>query len=166
MKRIVLAALTAASLFGAAPAGAAEGVITYKSLAPDTAFDLARAALNQCRKDGYQVAVVVVDRFGVPLVMMRDRYAGSLGIKVAEAKARAAQVFARDTSELAKMLRTGEINRPLGNLPELMFVAGGLVIQAEGSTLGAVGVSGGSGGDKDEHCAKAGLAAVQDKLEF
>ncbi|MEJ2431789.1 MAG: heme-binding protein [Pseudolabrys sp.] len=166
MKRIVLAALTAASLVGATPAGAAEGVITYKSLSPDVAFDLARAALNQCRKDGYQVAVVVVDRFGVPLVILRDRFAGSLGMKVAQAKARAAQVFARNTSELVKMLQTGEISRPLGNLPGLVFVAGGLVIQAEGSTLGAVGVSGASGGDKDEACAKAGLAAIQDKLEF
>ncbi|MEJ2375372.1 MAG: heme-binding protein [Pseudolabrys sp.] len=159
MKRIVLAALTAASLVGATPAGAAEGVITYKSLSPDVAFDLARAALNQCRKDGYQVAVVVV-------VILRDRFAGSLGMKVAQAKARAAQVFARNTSELVKMLQTGEISRPLGNLPGLVFVAGGLVIQAEGSTLGAVGVSGASGGDKDEACAKAGLAAIQDKLEF
>ena len=46
------------------PAGAAEGVITYKSLSPDVAFDLARTALLKCRKDGYQVAVVVLDRFG------------------------------------------------------------------------------------------------------
>ena len=74
MKRIVLAAVAAASLMAALPAGAAEGVITYKSLAPDVAFDLARAALNQCRKDGYQVAVVVLDRFGAPLVELRDRY--------------------------------------------------------------------------------------------
>ena len=57
MKRIILAA--ALTLAAALPARAEEGIVTYKSLAPDVAFDLARAALNKCRKDGYQVAVVV-----------------------------------------------------------------------------------------------------------
>ena len=69
----------------AAPGRAAEGIITYKSLAPDVAFDLARAALQQCRKDGYQVAVVVLDRFGQPLVMLRDRYAGLGGASTSPA---------------------------------------------------------------------------------
>jgi uncharacterized protein GlcG (DUF336 family) len=166
MKRFVLAVVAAATLLAAQPARAAEGVITYKSLSPDIAFDLARAALNQCRKDGYQVAVVVIDRFGVPLVELRDRYAGSLGLKVAQGKARTAQAFTRDTSELVKMVKAGELDPALVNLPEVVFVAGGLVIQAGGSTLGAVGVAGASGGDKDEVCARAGLASVQDKLEF
>jgi uncharacterized protein GlcG (DUF336 family) len=164
VKRIILAA--ALALAAALPAGAAEGIITYKSLSPDVAFDLARTALLQCRKDGYQVAVVVVDRFGVPLVELRDQYAGSLGLKVAAAKAKAAQVFTRDTRELAKMIQSGEISPPLATLAEMVMVTGGLVIQAEGSTLGAVGVSGASGGDQDEACAKAGMAAVQDKLDF
>jgi uncharacterized protein GlcG (DUF336 family) len=166
MKRFVLAVVAAATLLAAQPARAAEGVITYKSLSPDIAFDLARAALNQCRKDGYQVAVVVIDRFGVPLVELRDRFAGSLGLKVAQGKARTAQAFTRDTSELVKMVKAGELDPALVNLPEVVFVAGGLVIQAGGSTLGAVGVAGASGGDKDEVCARAGLASVQDKLEF
>jgi uncharacterized protein GlcG (DUF336 family) len=166
MKRIMLAALAATSLAAVPPAHAAEGVITYKSLSPDVAFDLARAALNQCRKDGFQVAIVVLDRFGIPLVTLRGRYAGSLGLRVAQDKAKTALAFTRDTGELEKMIKSGELNRAYVNFPDVAFVAGGLVIQAGGSTLGAVGVSGGSGGDKDEACAKAGLASVQDKLEF
>ena len=62
MKRIILRGRAVA---GGGAAGARRGaIVTYKSIAPDVAFDLARAALNQCRKDGYQVAVVVLDRFG------------------------------------------------------------------------------------------------------
>ncbi len=163
MKRIVLAAAMAASLVGAAPSQAAEGVITYKSLAPDVAFDLARAALKQCRTDGYQVAVVVVDRFGIPLVVLRDRFAGTLALHVAEGKAYTALTFGRDTSALIK---DNIISAALARQPRVTPAAGGLVIQAAGSTLGGVGVSGAPGGDKDEACAKAGLAAVQDKLEF
>ncbi len=163
MKRIVLAALAAASLLGAAPAGAAEGVITYKSLAPDVAFDLARAAIKQCRKDGYQVAVVVLDRFGIPLVVLRDRFAGTLALHVAEGKAFTAATFGRDTSALIK---DGIISASLARQPKVTPQVGGLVIEAGGSMLGGVGVSGAPGGDKDKSCAKAGLAAVQDKLEF
>ena len=166
MKRIILTALTVVSLVAALPAGAAEGVITYKSLAPDVAYDLARAALQRCRKDGFQVAVFVLDRSGIPLVVLRDQFAGSLGLKVARGKAKTALAFTRDTGELAKMIQSGGLDRAFAARPDLLFVAGGLVIQAAGSTLGAVGVSGASGGDKDEACAKAGLAAVQDKLDF
>lgn len=163
MKRIVLAAAAAVALMAPLPAGAAEGIISYKSLAPDVAFDLARATLNQCRKDGYQVAVVVVDRFGIPLVVLRDRFAGTLALRVAEGKAYTAATFSRDTSALIK---DGVISPSLALQPKVTPQVGGLVIEAGGSVLGGVGVSGGPGGDKDEACAKAGLAAVQDKLEF
>jgi uncharacterized protein GlcG (DUF336 family) len=165
MKRIVLA-VVAAAMLSASPGRAEEAIITYKSLAPDIAFDIARAALQQCRKEGYQIAVTVIDRFGLPLVLLRDRFAGSMTMTVAERKARTALNFARDTSALGKMIQSGELTRDYLALPDVVTLGGGVVIQAAGSTLGAVGVSGASGGDKDEACAKAGLAAVQDKLEF
>jgi uncharacterized protein GlcG (DUF336 family) len=166
VKRIMLAAVAAASLVGATPAGAAEGVITYKSLSPDVAFDLARAALNQCRKDGYQVAVVVLDRFGQPLVVLRDRYAPSATLGIARGKAWTAVTFSRDTKEFIKGIKDGTLSAGLTGLRRVTPLVGGLVIQAGGSLLGGVGVAGASGSDKDEACAKAGLAAVQDKLEF
>jgi len=164
MKRIALAAVAAALL--ALPVRAAEGVVTYKSLAPDTAFDLARAALDQCRKDGYQVAVVVLDRFGAPLVNLRDRYTPVGAIDIASGKAWTAVTFTRDTAEFVKAIKDGTIGPGLAGLPKVTPLVGGLVIQAGGALLGGVGVAGAPGGDKDEACAKAGLAAVQDKLEF
>ncbi len=164
MKRIILAA--ALSLAAALPARAEEAVVTYKSIAPDVAFDLARTALNKCRKDGYQVAVTVLDRFGQTLVVLRDRFtpAGALGI--ARGKAWTAVTFARDTGEFVKSLKDGTLSPGLATLPNVTPLAGGLVIQAGGSLLGGVGVAGAPGGDKDEACAKAGLESVQDKLEF
>jgi uncharacterized protein GlcG (DUF336 family) len=54
----------------------------------------------------------------------------------------------------------------LAGLPHIVTLAGGLVIEAGGTMLGAVGVSGAPGGDKDEACAKAGLDAIRDKLDF
>jgi uncharacterized protein GlcG (DUF336 family) len=164
VKRIILA--TVLSLTAALPAGAAEGVITYKSLAPDVAFDLARAALNQCRKDGFQVAVAVLDRFGLPLVILRDRFTPDGALAIARGKAWTAVTYSRDTAEFVKALKDGTLSPGLANLPGVTALAGGLVIQAGGALLGGVGVAGAPGGDKDESCAKAGLESVQDKLEF
>jgi uncharacterized protein GlcG (DUF336 family) len=166
VKRIVLAAVAAVSLAAAGPAAAAEGVITYKSLAPDVAFDLARTALQQCRKDGYQVAVVVLDRFGAPLVELRDRYTPVAALDIARGKAWTAVTFTRDTSEFVKGMKDGTLGPGLASLPKVTPLVGGLLIEAGGSLLGGIGVAGAPGGDKDEACAKAGLAAVRDKLEF
>jgi len=164
MKRIVLAA--ALALAAALPARAEEAIVTYKSLAPDVAIDLARAALNQCRKDGYQVAVVVLDRFGAPLVEMRDRFAPVGALDIAKGKAWTSVTFTRNSGDFAKGIKDGTISAGLANLPKVTPLVGGLMIEAGGSLLGGVGVAGAPGGDKDEACAKAGLAAVQDKLDF
>jgi uncharacterized protein GlcG (DUF336 family) len=52
------------------------------------------------------------------------------------------------------------------NLPGAVILGGGIIIEAGGSLIGAVGVSGGPGGDADDACAKAGIEAVRDKLDF
>jgi uncharacterized protein GlcG (DUF336 family) len=148
------------------PARAAEGIVTYKSLAPDVAFDLAQSALQQCRKDGYQVAVVVSDRFGAPLVALRDRYTPVGALDIAKGKAWTSITFTRNTSDFVKAIKDGTVGAGLAGLPGVTPLAGGIVIEAGGSLLGSVGVAGAPGGDKDEACAKAGLVAVQDKLEF
>ncbi len=166
MRHFITTLTVFAALAGASPSLAEEGVVTYKSIAPDAALDLARVALAQCRKDGFQVAVVVVDRFGQQLVLVRDRFAGSMAMTVANQKALTALNFSRSTSELGRMMQAGELSRDYLALPNVIPLGGGLVIQAGGSNLGAIGVSGASGGDKDEACAKAGLASIQDKLDF
>jgi uncharacterized protein GlcG (DUF336 family) len=52
------------------------------------------------------------------------------------------------------------------NLPGAVILGGGLVVESGGSLVGAIGVSGAPGGDADEACAKAGIDAVRDKLDF
>ena len=148
------------------PAHAGVGVVTYKSLAPDVAFDLALSALQQCRNDGYQVAVVVTDRFGAPLVELRDRYTPVGALDIAKGKAWTSVTFTRNTSDFVKAMKDNTMSAGLGGLPGVTPLVGGLVIAADGSLLGGVGVAGAPGGEKDEACAKAGLIAVQDRLDF
>ena len=63
--RYLVSALAIYALMGSVQTRAQDSLIGYKSLAPETALDLARAALADCQKSGYQVAVAIVDRFGV-----------------------------------------------------------------------------------------------------
>ena len=52
------------------------------------------------------------------------------------------------------------------HFPRMAAVAGGLTIEAGGSLLGAIGVSGAPGGEADEVCAAAGIKAIAEDLEF
>jgi uncharacterized protein GlcG (DUF336 family) len=160
--------IIAAALALGAPAAFADdsATVTYKSLSPEVALEAAQAALKQCRADGFQVAVAVVDRFGQPQVMLRDRYAGLPAADIATAKAYTALSFRRSTAELAKMVRDGQMDAGLARMPRIAMLAGGLVIETGGTLLGGIGVSGAPGGDKDEECAKAGFDAVRDKVDF
>ena len=161
-----VAAALAAALLLAAPARAQDALVTYKSMSPELALDLARAALTDCRNRGYQVAVAVVDRFGVTQVMLRDRFAGPHTPPTAAGKAWTAVSFRINTTELAAASKEGTPQSGVRDLPGAVVLGGGLVIEAGGSLVGAVGVSGGPGGDADDACAKAGIDAVRDKLEF
>jgi uncharacterized protein GlcG (DUF336 family) len=153
-------------LGAAEPTHAQEAVVTYKSLAPDAAFELARVALQTCRTNGYQVAVVVMDRFGEPLVMLRDRFVGLPAPTIAASKAYTALSFHMSSGDFAKAIQSGQLSAALASTPRVVTLAGGLLIEAAGSVLGGVGVAGAPGGDKDEECARAGLDAIRDKLEF
>jgi uncharacterized protein GlcG (DUF336 family) len=147
-------------------APAQEALTTYRSLSPELALDLARASLGDCQKRGYQVAVAVVDRFGVTQVMLRDRFAGPHTPATAAGKAWTAASFRTSTTELNAISQPGMMQAGLRNLPGTVILGGGLIVEAGGSLVGAIGVSGGPGGDADEACAKAGIAAIRDKLDF
>jgi uncharacterized protein GlcG (DUF336 family) len=157
----------AALALGAAPAIAGDdAIVTYKSLSPETALEAAQAAMKKCRDNGFQVAVVVLDRFGQPQVMLRDRFAGLPAADAATRKAYTALGFRAATSDLAKSIKSGQRDSGLALLPHVAMLGGGLMIEAGGTLLGGIGVSGAPGGDKDEECAKAGLDAIRDKIDF
>ncbi len=162
MRTIALLAV----LLLALPAHAQDGLVTYKSLSPEVALDLARAALANCRERGYQAAVAVVDRFGVTQVVLRDRFAGAHTVPTATGKAWTAVTFRTNTTELAAISQPGLPQAGLRGIPGAVILGGGLVVEAGGSLVGGVGVSGAPGGDADDACAKAGIEAVRDRIEF
>lgn len=148
------------------PAQAVEGTYTSKSMTPETALMAARAALEHCRKAGYQVGVAVVDRAGLPQVFLRDRYAGAHTVEVALDKAWTAASFRIPTTALAAETQPGRAMSGLRSHPRVMAAGGGQIIESGGSVVGAIAVSGAPGGDADDACAKAGIQAIGDALEF
>lgn len=165
-KFLGICALVSLACVPANAARAGDATVTYKSLTLDVALDAARAALNQCRADGFQVAVAVLDRFGETQVLLRDRYAGLPAARTATDKAWTAIGFRNDTSELAKFIKNGKLDPSLAGLPRVTMMAGALKIEAGDTLLGAIGISGAPGGDKDEKCARTGLDAIRDRLDF
>jgi uncharacterized protein GlcG (DUF336 family) len=161
--RAAIASLLAL-IVGAAPAQ--EATYTVRVLTLESALEAAQAALNACRKSGYQVAVAVVDRSGLPQVLLRDRLAGLHTPDMAVDKAWTAVSFRTSTKALAEATASGTAQSGIRHRPRVAAVGGGLFIEGAGVLLGGIGVSGAPGGEADEACARAGVAAIQEKLEF
>ena len=166
MTGVLRIAVVLVLLLAAARGQAEDAIVTYKSIAPDAALDLAKTALSTCRAHGYQVSVVVLDRFGQQLVLLRDQYAGLPSPQTANDKAYTALSFRANSGDFAKLVQSGQLSSGLAELPHVVTLSGGLIIEAGGTLLGAIGVAGAPGGDKDEECARAGLGAIRDKLDF
>lgn len=162
MKRLIVAVTFA----GYAGLAAADATFAIRVLTPETALKAAQAALKSCRDAGFQVAVAVVDRMGVTQVMLRDRFAGAHTPRMARSKAWTAASFRTPTTALAQETQAGRAQSGVRHLPGVAAVGGGLLIEAGGSLLGAIGVSGAPGGELDDKCGAAGIAAIREDIEL
>ena len=156
----------AAALLCCAAASAQQATHAVRTLTPEAALRAARAAMASCVKSGYQVAVAVTDRSAIPLVMLRDRHAGPHTPDTAKSKAYTALTFKTDTLALARVTQAGQSMSGIRELPGVVAIGGGLMIESAGSLVGAIGVSGAPGGEADEACARAGIAEIRDDLEL
>ena len=164
--KTICAALALATYLTSAGIGAEDATFVTRSLTPETALLAARAAMEHCRKAGYQVAVAVVDRSGLPQVLLRDRYAGAQTVDLAVDKAWSAVSFRMPTSALAAETQAGKPMSGLRGHSRVLAAAGGQVIEGGGNVLGGIGVSGATGGDADDACANAGIRAIAEMVEF
>jgi len=164
--RLIAALLLCAATTMSARAQGTDPTFTVRMLTPDSALKAAQAALKRCRDNGYQAAVAVVDRMGVVQVLLRDRFAGPHTPPMARDKAWTAVSFRTNTTQLAEATQPGSPQSGIRNRPRVAAVGGGLMIEAGGSLLGGIGVSGAPGGKEDDACAAAGIAAIRDDLDL
>lgn len=140
--------------------------VTTRALAPALTSAGVMAAVDDCARRGYQVAVALVGRDGDLLAFARHPLAGPHTIAVAERKAWTANSFRTATTTLM----TRETNRFMRDIPGALLIGGGVPINVGGHFYGAIGVSGApaekSPGDVDHACAEAGIAAMAETLEL
>lgn len=152
--------------FASGTVQAADATYTSATLTTESALTAAQAALESCRKSGYQVAVSVTDRSGTPIVVLRDRYAGPHTPESATRKAYTSASFRMSSADLALATQSDKEGSGIRHISHILALGGGLPIEAGGSLVGAIGISGAPGGDADQACAQAGIDAIQADLDF
>jgi uncharacterized protein GlcG (DUF336 family) len=140
----------------------AQGLVPQKALSLDAAQAIAHGAVEKCRADGYHVSVTVIDASGLLKAFLRDDGTGPHTIDFSRRKSYTALTFKRTSAETGKAWAA---NPPAPNIEGTVGTAGGVPIKAGNEVIGAVGVSGAPGGDKDEACANAGIAKISDALK-
>lgn len=122
-----------------------------------SAKKVAAAALAECQKNDWNVAVAVVDPHGYLVYFERMENTQYASIDVAIGKAKSAATYRRPTRAFADVINKG--SPATATLPGVVASPGGLPIMIDGKVTGAVGVSGVTP-DQDEQCAKAGIAGM------
>lgn len=151
-------------LFMTVHATYAADVVTDKSIGMELARDIASETIQACRKDGYHVSVVVVDRHGLMRAALRDDLAARFTLEIAERKANMTVMAWVDSGKF-KQARE-DIRQELNHIDGLIVMEGGIKIVAGGFNLGAVGVSGAPGGEKDAACANKALSKLDERIQF
>lgn len=142
----------------------AKDIVVDKSIGMDLARDVANEAVIACRKAGYHVSAVVVDRHGLLRAALRDDLAARFTLEIAERKANLTVMAWTDSGAFRKA--RGDIQQELNHIDGLVVMEGGIKIVSGGYNIGAVGVSGAPGGDKDASCAKKALEKLNERIEF
>ncbi len=156
------AAVALAALF--AQGALAADVITTHRLSAALANEAVGAAVAACAKDGYAETAVVVDADGVRQAELRGDGAGIHTLDSANDKAYTSLTFKTDTGALVERAKTSTIGTLTARLPHLLLFQGGVVIKVGDEVVGAIGASGAPGGQLDENCARAGIAAIASRL--
>jgi uncharacterized protein GlcG (DUF336 family) len=159
-----MACIAGITLAGAISFPANAQLLNQKAIPAAMAMTIAQVAIDTCKTNGYAVSVSVVGRSGELILQVRGDGTGPHTVENSFKKAYTARTFRSPSAGLAKRLKDDPL-LPLIHLNNVVAAAGALPIMAGEDVVGAVGVSGAPGGEKDEVCAKAGIDKVADQLK-
>ena len=157
---ISLATAFACGLFGAANAQ----LVARKDISSAMALTMAETAVATCKTNGYNVSANVVGRNGEVIVAMRGDNTGPHTLENSMKKAYTARAQRRSSGDFGDAIKDNFTAGAL-HLTNIVTARGALPIKVGEDTIGAIGVSGAPGGDKDEACAKAGIDKVSAELK-
>ena len=152
-----LAALTLAS------ASFGQGLITQRSLSNDAAVKIAQGVLEKCNSQGYKISLSILDASGAVKLQVRGDGTGPHTLEHSRRKAYTALTFKRTSAETADAWVKRGGAAPV--IEGTVGAAGGVPIRAGEEVIGAAGVSGAPGGEKDEACANFGISKIAEILK-
>jgi glc operon protein GlcG len=123
----------------------------------DQAKKIAAGAVAQSKKNGWRMAIAIVDNHGFLVYYERMDDTQTASVHVALDKAKAAAMFRRPTKAFEDGIAKGRV--ALLGLNGATPIEGGLPIIVAGKVIGAIGVSG-ANSDQDAAAATAGLKAA------
>lgn len=148
-----------AATFAAAPLWAgAQALITERNLSLNAALEMATASLERCRADGYKVTITVLNRHARTSVVLSDDGVNPHTVENSMRKAYTAFTTRMPTLEMGKRAQPN-----LGGfmlLDKITPIEGGLPVFAGKDLVGAIGISGAPGGEKDSACAQTGIDKI------
>ncbi|RAI38945.1 GlcG/HbpS family heme-binding protein [Rhodoplanes roseus] len=165
---VALAASFAAALTVAAAGPASAELLTEKSLSLAQSLAMAQAAAETCKAQGYRVTVTVLGREGETRVVLRGDGASPHTVENSRRKAYTARTVRMSSADFAKRVAdpaTAPTASAQATLPGFIALAGALPVKVGDDVIGAIGVSGAPGGERDEVCAKAGLDKIAADLK-
>ncbi|MCY1166553.1 GlcG/HbpS family heme-binding protein [Polaromonas sp.] len=163
MNKTRTAFLIAAMLAGgSAMAQGAAGLVSERSISTNAALELATTSLERCRADGYKVTITVLNRHARTAVVVSDDGVNPHTIENSLRKAYTAFTTRGPSADMSKRTQPGLAG--FMQLDKITTIEGGLPIFAGKELVGAVGISGAPGGEKDAACAQAGLDRIARSL--
>jgi uncharacterized protein GlcG (DUF336 family) len=145
-----------------AQAQSATGLVTERGISLNTAMELATASLERCRADGYKVTVTVLNRQARTAVVVSDDGANPHTVENSLRKAYTAFTTKAPSLELGKRPQPNLMGFIL--LDKITTIEGGLPVFAGKDLVGAIGISGAPGGEKDSACAQVGIDKISKAL--
>ena len=139
-------------------------LLARKDVSAAMALTIAQTAIATCTANGYRVSATVVGRNGEVLVQIRGDGTGPHTMENSFKKAYTSRTFRIPSGEFVQRVKD---NPTIGavHLSGIIAAQGALPIKVGDDVIGAVGVSGAPGGEKDEACSKAGIDKVTDQLK-
>src|ERR1043166_437440 len=156
--------LSAVPLVCALSVPANADLLTQKAIPANMAMTIAQVAMDTCKTNGYAVSVSVVGRAGEVILQVRGDGTGPHTVENSFRKAFTSRTFRQPSGDFAKRYKD-DPQLSLVWLTNVVAAQGALPVKAGDEVIGAVGVSGAPGGEKDEVCAKAGIDKVSDQLK-
>jgi len=169
MRRLLLGAgVVLATVFADISAQAQVARSGY-SLPLSLAMEAAAEAVRVCESNGYAVSASVVDPSGVVKLQAKGDHSTihtrDSSFRKAYTVVTLGPIFRFDaSSDFAALVAKSPAGPAIVSLPDVLPLAGGVAIKAGDEIVAALGVGGAPGGDKDEACARAGVAKIQDRV--